>query len=48
MAELKVICGSTQTVIRTEPGGRVSDILRAHGFRSFLPAAGGESAANVP
>ncbi|MBQ6508672.1 MAG: DUF4445 domain-containing protein [Flexilinea sp.] len=40
MAELKVICGSTQTVIRTEPGGRVSDILRAHGFEIISPCGG--------
>ncbi len=40
MAELKVICGSTQTVIRTEPGGRISDILRAHGFGIVSPCGG--------
>ena len=40
MAELKVICGSTQTVIQTEPGGRLSDILRTHGLGINSPCGG--------
>lgn len=32
MAELKVISGGTQTMIRVEPGVRIADALRANGF----------------
>ena len=40
MAELKVICGSRQTVIQTEPGRRISDILRAQGIGVISPCGG--------
>lgn len=40
MAELKVICGSRQTVIQTEPGRRISDILRAQGIGIVSPCGG--------
>ncbi len=40
MAELKVVCGSTQTVIQTEPGVRLSDVLRAQGFEIISPCGG--------
>lgn len=40
MAELKVISGSTQTVIQTEPGGRLSEILRANGLGIISPCGG--------
>lgn len=40
MAELKVISGGTQTMIRIEPGVRIADALRANGFSIVSPCGG--------
>lgn len=40
MAELKIISGGTQTVIRVEPGVRIADALRANGFSVVSPCGG--------
>ena len=40
MAELKVTCGSRQTVIQTEPGRLISDILRVQGIGIVSPCGG--------